>query len=161
MSAGLGFSFPYDFESSGAEGSGFYWSAEYALLPSPWFSPRVYAGMLVTSADETSCSGRVLPCDASAQIGFVGIKGRLTIPIPYVAPFAEAGLGMSIGAMSTQTPGIDKRLSGITYNVPFALGLSFGAGQRYFIDLALGYLVHPALSQYDAAFALSLAFPLR
>ncbi len=92
----------------------------------------------------------------SAEIGVLGIKGRLTIPIPYVAPFLETGLGMSVGALSTQTIDIDKRLSGVTYNIPFSIGLTFGVGQRRFLDLAFAFLFHPEVSQIDGAFTVSL-----
>ena len=156
LSVGPVFAFPEDTNQNDGQGLGIYAGFEFALLPSRWFSPRAYAGLLVASADENSCNGAAVPCHVSAQIGVLGIKGRLTIPIPYVAPFIETGVGMSVGAMSTHTVDIDKRLSGVAYNIPFSLGLSFGIGQRRFMELAFAFLYHPDLSQIDGAFTLSL-----
>jgi hypothetical protein len=156
LSIGPAFAFPDDSNQNDGYGLGVYAGFEYALLPTRWFSPRAFAGLLLASADENSCNGGALPCHVSAQIGVLGIKARFTIPIPYVAPFIEAGVGMSVGAMSTQTVDIDKRLSGVAYNIPLSIGLSFGIGQRRFMELAFAFLDHPELSQIDGAFTVSL-----
>jgi len=141
-------------------GSGFYAAGEFVLVPNMWVSPRLYGGLLLTSTDSSTCGGAA-PCDVGAKIGFLGAKGRLTFPIPYVAPFFELGVGMSVGTITTQVGTIDaKDFSGVTYHVPFALGLSVGEMHHYVVDLALTYLVHPDQSQIDGALAISLAFPL-
>jgi hypothetical protein len=157
-SAGLGLSFPS--QEDAPTGSGFYGAAEFVLVPSPWFSPRLYGGLLLTSTEPGTCP-RAVPCSAQARIGFVGAKGRLTIPIPYVAPFFELGLGMSAGTLTTQTADIDETFAGLTYHVPLAIGLSFGERHHYVVDVAFSYLFHPAQSQIDGALALSAAFRLR
>jgi hypothetical protein len=142
-------------------GSGFYASGEFVLVPNLWVSPRLYGGLLLTSTDSSRCDGAT-PCNVSAKIGFLGVKGRLTIPIPYVAPFFEVGVGASAGTMTTQVDSIvAKDFTGLTYDIPFALGLSLGEMHHYIVDVAFSYLFHPALSQFDGALAVSLAFPLK
>jgi hypothetical protein len=142
-------------------GSGFYASGEFVLVPNLWVSPRVYGGLLLTSTESSRCSG-VTPCNVEAKIGFLGAKGRLTIPIPYVAPFFEVGIGVSAGTITTEVDSIvSKDFTGLTYHIPFALGLSLGEMHHYIVDLAFSYLFHPALSQFDGALAVSMAFPLK
>jgi hypothetical protein len=159
-SVGLGLSFPSRSDVN-AQGSGFYASGEFVLVPNMWVSPRLYGGLLLTSMDSSTCGGAT-PCNVTAKIGFLGAKGRLTIPIPYVAPFFELGVGMSAGTITTQLDSIvAKNFTGLTYHIPVALGLSFGEMHHYFVDIAFSYLFHPDQSQIDGALALSLAFPLK
>jgi hypothetical protein len=160
VSVGLGISIPTGAPASAPTGNGFYAGAEFVLVPSLWFSPRLYGGLLLTSADRGTCPAEV-PCSAEARIGFVGAKGRLTIPIPYVAPFFELGVGMSAGTLTTETIDSDRTFAGVTYHVPLAIGLSFGEMHHYVVDVAFSYLYHPAQSQIDGALALSAAFQLR
>jgi hypothetical protein len=159
-SVGLGVSSPWTQQENTPSGNGLYAGAEFVLVPSPWFSPRLYGGLLLTSTDSGTCP-RGAPCSAEARIGFVGAKGRLTVPIPYVAPFLELGLGMSAGTLTTHTADIDERFTGLTYHVPVAICLSFGERHHYVVDVALSYLFHPAQSQIDGAFALSAAFQIK
>jgi hypothetical protein len=159
-SVGLGYSFANQRTGNDPSGRGFYASAEFVLVPNMWVSPRLYGGLLLTSTDSSTCGG-ASPCDVEAKIGFLGAKGRLTIPIPYVAPFFELGVGMSAGTLATRTDSTDKNFAGVTYHIPFALGLSFGEMHHYFVDLALSYLFHPDQSQFEGALALSLAFRLK
>jgi hypothetical protein len=139
--------------------AGVYGGAEFVLVPSMWFSPRLYGGVLFTSTDASTCPTPA--CDVSAKIGFLGVKGRLTIPIPYVAPFFELGIGMSVGTLTTRVYDTNVDFTGVTYHVPFAIGLSFGNKHDYVVDLAFSYLEHPAQSQLNGAIALSLAFGLK
>jgi hypothetical protein len=60
----------------------------------------------------------------------------------------SAGLGVSYATATTSGMG----------TVPLGVGLSLGKDQNF--DLALEYLLHPAVGQVDGAFALSLAFAL-
>ena len=156
MSAGLGVSSPTQ-DTSGI-GTGFYAAGEYVLRTASWFMPKAYAGLLLTSANTTSCDGGAAPCDVSAKIGFVGAKIRLLAPIPYVAPFIEGGVGLSFGVLTTRTPAADNAPVNFTYHFPIVLGLALGKDPSF--ELALGYLVHPAAHQVDGAYSLSLSFPL-
>lgn len=159
-SVGLGVSSSWTQQENAPSGNGLYAGAEFVLVPSPWFSPRLYGGLLLTSTDSGTCP-RGAPCSAEARIGFVGAKGRLTVPIPYVAPFLELGLGMSAGTLTTQAADIDERFTGLTYHVPVAIGLSFGERHHYVVDVGLSYLLHPAQSPIDGALALSAAFQIK
>jgi hypothetical protein len=158
-SAGFGLSVPYTDRQSNSQGGGFYGAAEFVLVTSMWFSPRAYAGVLLTNTDAGSCD--TPGCDVHASIGFLGAKGRLTIPIPYVAPYIEAGLGASVGNLTTRVYDIDVDFTGVTYHVPFAFGLSIGNMHDYFVDLGFSFLFHPAQSQANGALAFSLAFSLK
>jgi hypothetical protein len=158
VSAGLGVT-AADVSGSTPDSSGFYGAAEFVLVPSMWFSPRLYGGVLFTSTDTSTCPTPA--CDVSTKIGFLGVKGRLTLPIPYVAPFAEVGLGVSVGALTTRLYDTDVEYTGVTYHIPLALGLSIGEMHHYVVDIAFSTLVHPAQLQSNGALALSIAFPLQ
>jgi len=121
-----------------------------------WLSPRAYVGLLLTSVDTSSCGG-FSPCDVSAKIGFAGAKVRFTAPIPYVAPFVEIGLGASAGRLTTRTASRDQSYAGVTYHIPFAIGLALG--RDHTVEVALASLYHH--DQDEGAATISLAFPLR
>jgi hypothetical protein len=158
VSAGLGLAIS-DVQGNTPTSAGFYANTEVVLVPSMWFSPRAYAGVLFTSTDASTCP--TPGCDVHASIGFLGVKGRLTIPIPYVAPFLEAGVGASVGNLTTRVYDTDVDFTGVTYHVPFAIGLSIGSMHDYVVDLGLSYLWHPAQSQFGGGYLLSVAFSLR
>jgi hypothetical protein len=139
------------------DGTGVLAAAEYVYLLSPWFSPRAYAGFLATFPDGSSCGGGS-PCDVSAKIGFTGVKVRFAIPIPYVAPFLELGVGASLGAISTQTPESSHDSPGIAYHIPTAIGLALG--EKHNIEFAFSYLFHPEQEQVMGGLVVSLSFPL-
>jgi hypothetical protein len=158
VSAGLGFAFPTDDDlaDTDAEGTGGFGEVEYVYAPVEWATPRAYAGLLLTGANG-DCP--LTPCDVSAKIGFLGVKGRLLAPIPYVAPFFELGFGASVGSMSTRAGGIvDIERSGVMYHVPFALGLALGEHHEF--ELSLQYLLHPEQRQFGGALAIGFGFPL-
>jgi hypothetical protein len=80
----------------------------------------------------------------------------LTIPIPYIAPFIEVGIGASFGAMRTRTPTTDEKLAGVTYHIPVGIGLSLGEDHNW--DVGFSYLVHPTEKRFDGAIALGFSF---
>jgi len=158
VSAGLGYAFPIDERLDGTEasGTGGFGEVEYVYNRVEWATPRAYAGALVTGSDG-GCE--LTPCDVSAQIGFLGVKGRLLAPIPYVAPFFELGVGASLGAMSTRVGGfVDIEKRGVMYHIPFSLGIAFGAHRD--VELSLQYLFHPEQEQFNGALAIGFGFPL-
>jgi hypothetical protein len=158
VSAGIGFAFPTDEElaDANADGIGAFGEVEYVYSRVEWATPRAYAGVLLTG---TSDDCELTPCDVSAKIGFVGVKGRLLAPIPYVAPFFELGVGASLGSMSTRAGGlVDIEQSGVMYHIPFALGLALGEHRDF--ELSLQYLLHPEQRQFDGAAAIGMGFAL-
>jgi hypothetical protein len=88
----------------------------------------------------------------------VGAKGRLALPIPWVAPFLETGIGVSIGSLRTLTPDEDRERKGLAFHIPFAIGLAIGPEHRF--EIAFGYYFHPAVKQFDGAVAFGISFPL-
>ncbi|MFL5264460.1 MAG: hypothetical protein ACJ79R_17425 [Anaeromyxobacteraceae bacterium] len=160
VAGGLGYAFPtrQDGRDVAGKGAGGYGEVEYVYKPDEWVTPRLYTGVLLTAAD-SSCGSAVSPCDVSAKLFFLGAKVRLMIPIPYVGPFVEAGLGASAGTISTRSGRVvDVTGRGVMYHVPFALGLAVGARHQYAI--AFQYLFHPEQQQVCGAFALGFGFPL-
>ena len=141
------------------QGSGGYVIANYAYALSAWFEPRAYAGMVLTYFDGLDgCEGYMPSCEVTAQIGIVGVKGRLIVPIPWVAPFVELGIGTSIGAMRTLTPQHAIELVGITYHVPIGLGLALGPNHN--TTVALNLLLHPIEHQWENLIGVGFAFAL-
>lgn len=158
LSAGLGLTFLEDEELDGVDttGTGGFGEVEYAYRQVEWATPRAYVGALLTRANG-DCP--LSPCDVSAQIGFLGVKGRLLAPIPYVAPFFELGLGASIGTLTTRAASVvDIEQNGIMYHIPVALGLALGAHRE--VELSLQYLFHPEQRQFGGAWAIGFGFPL-
>ena len=105
FSLGLGIVIPSSSDASGY-GEGVHAAAEHIVWPTSWFSPSLCAGIEVATP-RSNCGVGVTPCDVSAEFGFVGVKGRLLAPIPWVAPYLELGVGAAIGHFSTQ--GGDRR----------------------------------------------------
>jgi hypothetical protein len=141
---------------AGAGGIGFYGSAEYIYERVEWATPRAYAGVLIAGSTD-DCA--FTPCDVSARIGFIGVKGRLLAPIPYVAPFIELGIGFSVGSLRTLLDGyVDESSSAFMYHVPFAFGLALG--KHHEVEVVLQFLAHPEQNHSDGGFAIGLEFPL-
>jgi hypothetical protein len=136
---------------------GFYGAGEFGVALGEWVSPRLYGGLLMTFPVQQGCQ-LATGCDVSDKIAFVGGKVRFLAPIPYVAPFVELGLGLSAGSLRTLDVGVDKSLAGITYHIPFALGLA--VGKEHNIEIALSYLFHPAVSSFAGGIAVGLRLPV-
>jgi hypothetical protein len=96
-SVGIGLCAPYD--ESEVTGSGFYAQAEYVWAPRTWFGVRPYAGVVIASGESDP---KDVPVGVKEYIKsnafLLGAKVRVAAPIPYVAPFIETGIGMSIGS---------------------------------------------------------------
>ena len=78
----------------------------------------------------------------------------MTIPIPYVAPYLELGVGASIGG-TTRTPSTDEKAV-IAYHIPVGIGLSLGEHHNW--DIGFAYLFHPSEKRFDGAIALGVSF---
>lgn len=95
-SVGFGVSSPND--DSKAGGTGFYAQGEYIFALHKWLSLRPYAGFINTNRfNETKELDR-MGYEVTTKAFFMGGKARLLAPIPYVSPFIETGLGLSIGS---------------------------------------------------------------
>lgn len=89
----------------------------------------------------------------------MGGKARVKAPIPYVAPYIEAGIGASIGSFETSTFFTGIKKSGIIYHIPLSFGLELG--KNYGVDLGITYYIQPTVEQYAGAFAFGITIPLK
>ncbi|HZX65890.1 MAG TPA: hypothetical protein VFE76_10875 [Myxococcales bacterium] len=139
-------------------GAGIMLMAEYVKWPGKWLSPRGYTGAVFTSP-APSCDEGVSPCDIRANLFFLGAKLRLLLPIPYVGPFLELGVGASAGHMAAR---IDQSLSfdtsGVFFDLPFAFGLALGAEHRF--QLSFQFLFHPGESMGTGALSIGYDFSI-
>ncbi len=152
-SIGLGISVPY--EDIDIYGTGFYGKVEYVIGYNKWVGIRPYAGVLFTSAVENE---DYPDSGISSNIFFLGGKGRIAAPIPYVAPFLELGLGLSFGNLTTDFPMVKYKSNGVIPHIPFTFGLA--VGKRHNVELVFTYLYHITAKQFSGASALGLSFPL-
>jgi hypothetical protein len=156
--AGLAMAVAVDDDSDSLDGGpGFYGSAEYSYHWLEWAQPRAYGGLMIVESGGDDCVYD--PCEVSARIVVAGVKGRLQAPIPYVAPFFELGVGLSVGSLRTRLgPFIAEESDVVTYHIPFNVGLALGKDQA--VELSFQFLAHPAQRQSDGALVLGLEFPL-
>lgn len=150
---GLGISAPY--EDIDIYGTGFYGKVEYVIGYNKWVGIRPYAGVLFTSAVENE---DYPDSGISSNIFFLGGKGRVAAPIPYIAPFLELGFGLSFGNLTTDFPIVKYKSRGVIPHIPFTFGLALGKNHN--VELAFTYLSHINAKQFGGAAALGLSFPL-
>lgn len=154
-SIGLGITAPYDdFDMTG---NGFYAQGEYVFGLASWFGVRPYAGVVIASGDKQLAEGTPV-YNIKTNAFVIGAKARIAAPIPYVAPFFESGIGMSVGSFETYTPETNIKKSGIIHHIPVTLGLALG--RQHNIELKLTYYYHPAADQFAGAFAAGFSFPM-
>ena len=137
-------------------GSGFYAQGEYVYNILSWFGLRPYAGAVFASgaSDEPGMDHYKVKSNAF----LLGGKARITAPIPYVAPFLESGIGMSIGEFKTYTPYTHLEKKGLQLHIPVTLGLAIGRNHDY--ELKFVYYFPPAAEQTSGALAIGYSFPL-
>lgn len=161
ISGGLAFSYAHDGRLRNGHGRGGAVSLEYIENWTRWVSGRLYGGLFLSGSNRGSCSAGVEPCSVSSQIGVAGGKGRLLIPIPYVAPFLELGAGVSAGSIETRMGGrgfrqpLDEDRSGFFFHRQGSLGLAFGARHQH--DLSFDFFFHRPW-HVAATFALGIGF---
>ena len=155
VSIGLGVTAPYQ-EQVDYYGTGFYVQGEFVLSPAKWIDFRPYAGYISTKMDkdEVGMSGY----QSTAKAILLGGKTRITAPIPWVAPYAEIGIGASIGSFENTTPYTNLEESGIISHIPFSLGLALGP--KHNVNLEFTYYFHNSLEQFAGAAAFGLSFPV-
>ncbi len=138
--------------------NGFFAQGELVLKVTSWVELRPYVGFITTSSNGKDLNDNPTDEKAETKAVLLGGKVRVRAPIPWVAPYAEIGLGTSIGKFETFTAfdSIDK--SGIIYHIPFAFGLELG--RKHNVDLGFTYYIQPSVEQYIGAFAVGITFPL-
>ncbi len=154
VSVGFGYSVPYD--DVDITGSGFYLQGEFVLTLSKWIDIRPYAGLILAKTDENEQIGAFFKSNANAFL--MGSKARFTIPIPWIAPYLESGIGASIGSFETLTPFTNIDKNGLILHIPFSLGLELGAKHNF--DIGFTYYFHPSVEQFSGAAAIGVSFPL-
>lgn len=153
---GIGLSSPDD--DSEAGGSGFFAQAEYIVGVYKWLGIRPYAGIISTNRFNPTKNLDMMDYEVTTKAFFMGGKVRVLAPIPYVAPFLETGLGVSIGHFTTHTEFTNIERKGITSHIPFSVGLALGKHNNF--DLAFTYQFHQSVHQYSGAAAIGYTFSL-
>lgn len=153
---GYGISAPYD--RTNIDGNGFYAQAEYVIGMSKWFGVRPYAGIILTSESKNENQQNLLNYKVTSKALLLGGKVRICAPIPYIAPYFETGLGLSIGTFETYTPSTNISKNGLLMHIPFSIGLVLG--KTHNVDIAFTYYYHPSVEQFSGAAAVGLSFPL-
>lgn len=154
VSIGFGISAPYD--DVDIIGSGFYLQGEYVMTFSDWFDLRPYAGMILTKADDEE--GYLADYKSTANAFLFGGKSRLTVPIPWIAPYVEVGVGASLGTFETYIPFTEIEKNGLILHIPFTMGLELGPKHNF--DVELTYYFHPDAKQFVGAAAFGFSIPL-
>jgi hypothetical protein len=160
-SLGFASSLPNNYDRDLA-GHGFHAKLEYVHSITSYFAWKPYAGLFMTWQDEGDleryCARLAPRCEATSQIVQLGSKLRLAVPIPWLAPFIELGLGLSAGVSRTETPEERRFTSGLAFNLPFAFGVALGPQHSVEISAAM-YQVYRA-DQFLGAFMLGFHIPL-
>lgn len=156
ISIGYGLSTPYyDID---VVGSGFYLLGEYVLDLSKWIDIRSYAGLILTKSNGKDLNENPTIYKVNSNAFLIGGKARVAIPIPWVAPYFEVGVGASIGSFETFTPFADINKSGLILHIPFSLGLELG--RKHNFDIGLLYYFQPSVEQFSGAVAFGVSIPL-
>lgn len=140
-------------------GQGALVGAEFVHAPNAWVGVRPYATVVATwhDRDDARCAENVdWDCDVSSHALLVGGKGRFVLPIPFIAPFIELGLGLTLGSLTTRTYREDRQVNGALIHIPVGLGLAFG--EQHEFEVGLAYYFQPAARQVNGGFTLGMAF---
>ncbi|WP_323789773.1 outer membrane beta-barrel protein [Psychroserpens sp.] len=155
---GYGISSPYDSEDDIANG-GFFVQGELVLQVNSWLDIRPYLGLISTSSDGKDLNGNETDEKAESKAFFIGGKARIRIPIKWVAPYLELGIGTSIGKFETFTAFDDIEKNGIIHHIPLSIGLELGRNNN--VDLAFTYYYQPSVKQFVGALALGVSIPFK
>lgn len=139
-------------------GKGFYVQGEYVFGLTRWFGVRPYAGFITTSHDENASSPNLSGFEVTSKAFLFGGKARVSIPIPWIAPYFEIGVGGSLGSFTTFSPNVNKKENGFLMHIPFSLGLALGPNHN--IEISAVYYIHPTVEQVSGAAALGFSIPL-
>jgi len=156
ISIGYGLSAPSD--EFDVIGSGFYLQGEYVIELAKWFDLRPYAGLILTKTNKDDNQQNEPDYRSTSNAFLIGGKARITAPIPWVAPYLEAGIGASIGSFETVTPFTNIKESGLIMHIPVSIGLELGP--KHNLDIAFTYYYHPSVEQFAGAVAIGISIPL-
>ncbi|WP_029035098.1 outer membrane beta-barrel protein [Salinimicrobium terrae] len=156
VSIGLGLSAPYD--GYDIMGTGFYAQGEYVLSLNNWVDLRPYAGVILTKVREEDIDQYRPELRSIANAFLFGGKARFTVPIPWIAPYVELGIGGSVGSFETYTLDTTLEDNGFLVHIPFSLGLELGP--RHNVNIEFTYYYHKSVQQYAGAAAFGLTFPI-
>lgn len=156
VSAGYGLSVPYD--ELGYHGQGLYAQGEYLFELNEWLDLRPYAGYILTEMNGDLSGSYNSGDKATANAVLFGGKARLRIPIYWVAPFVELGVGGSIGAFETVTVNTNIDESGLYAHIPFSLGVELGP--RHNMNVKLTSYFHTGVQQFTTAAAIGIRIPI-
>jgi len=154
---GYGLSVPY-YSTDDIINTGFFAQGELVMKVTSWIEFRPYAGFIFTNSNGETFQDGPTNEKAETKAALLGGKARLRAPIPWVAPYAEIGIGASIGKFETFTSFSNFDKSGIIYHIPFSFGLELGRNNN--VDLGFVYYFQPSVEQYVGAFAVGVTFPL-
>lgn len=156
ISIGYGVSFPYD--DVDTMGNGFFANGEYAVNLKTWFSVRPYAGIILTYPEKNQNQENLQEFEVTSKALLLGGKVRLTAPIPWVSPYIEGGIGMTLGSLKTYTPFTYLNKEGVLVHFPFTIGLAIGPKHDFEVEFT--YFIHPDAEQISGALAIGISLPL-
>lgn len=154
---GYGVSVPY-YSADDIVDSGFYLQGEYVLSVTSWFELRPYAGLILTNSNGKDLHDNPTNEKSEAKSFLIGGKVRVRAPIPWIAPYAEIGIGGSIGKFETFTAFTNINKNGLIYHIPFSFGVELGRHNN--VDLGFTYYFQPTVEQFTGAFAVGISIPL-
>lgn len=156
ISAGYGWSLPYD--EQGYHGSGLYAQGEYLFGVNEYIDLRAYVGYILTKMDGALSGSFDQEDKATSNAVLFGGKARFRIPVEWVAPFAEIGLGGSIGSFETITVNTKVDENGIYAHIPFSIGVELGP--RHNMNVRLTSFFHSGVQQFTVAAAIGIRIPI-
>lgn len=140
--------------------NGLFVQGEYVIGISRWFGIRPYIGYISTNFDDDKEFFN--PAFPASRINmsafFTGGKFRLVLPIPYVAPFIESGIGLSFGSVETVNQFENVHKNGAFLHIPVSLGLALG--KRHNFELAIKYLIYTNINVANGAATIGFSIPL-
>tara|TARA_R110002050_G_scaffold257788_1_gene396892 strand:+ start:4614 stop:5177 length:564 start_codon:yes stop_codon:yes gene_type:complete len=155
---GYGLSMPYNSDSDIGD-DGILLQGEYVMAVTSWFELRPYAGFIFTKSNGKDLDDNLTDEMAESKAMLIGGKARVRVPIRWIAPYVESGIGGSIGKFETLTAYTNINKSGLIFHIPFSLGLELGRNND--VDLSFNYYFQPAVEQMVGAFALGISIPLK
>jgi uncharacterized membrane protein YciS (DUF1049 family) len=157
IQASVGFGVSFYENDADVSANGFFLQGEYVFKFSQLLELRPYVGFILTKAVEPENEINK-NYSVSTNAFFLGGKARLTIPIPFVAPYIELGIGTSLGKFQMETLEHSFNDRGVAYHIPITLGLKLGQNRDF--DFAFAYLLHNSKHQIAGAMAVGFTFPI-
>lgn len=154
---GYGLSYP-ERRTNKIIATGFITEGELVLKLASWIDFKPYIGAVFTDSNWKDIYNNRVDEKVATNALLLGAKARLRIPIPWVSPFIELGLGTSIGHFKTFTHYDNINKNGIVQHFPFALGLELGKYSK--VDIAFSYYSQWSVSQTTGGLIVGMNIPL-